>query len=319
MLTRRDPLRSAVTAFLDSLRFEVRASPNTIAAYGRDLGQLVAFMEESEWGDRIESVSKASLRAFLGQRARGRSTATIARAVSAIRALFAFLVRRGVLSHDPTDRIRGPKIRRKLPAFLSAESAGEVVVAPRAAARPAAGPGPLAVRDTALLELLYGSGLRVGELCGLDLADVSLTESTLRVLGKGRKERVVPIGGPASRALEEYLGVRAALRSSRSSAAHPEALFLNRWGRRLTTRWVQQLVRRYGALGAGRADLHPHALRHSCATHMLEGGADLRVIQEMLGHASLSTTQKYTHLSVDQLFKVYDASHPIARTRRGRK
>jgi len=169
------------------------------------------------------------------------------------------------------------------------------------------------LRDTLLLELLYGSGLRVSELIGLDLVSIDSAQAELRVIGKGDKERIVPLGEKALEALEAYLPRRAELRHPKSGYQDPAALLLGRRGRRLGVRWVQELVRRYGALGSGRPDLHPHALRHSCATHMLEGGADLRAIQEMLGHSSLSTTQRYTHLSLDQLIRVYDQAHPLAR------
>ncbi len=168
------------------------------------------------------------------------------------------------------------------------------------------------LRDALALELLYGSGLRVSELALLDLGQISAAEAELRVLGKGRKERMVPMGSKALSAFEAYLPRRAELCHPTTGFYDPQALLLGQLGRRLSVRWLQKLVQRYGALGAGRSDLHPHALRHSCATHMLEGGADLRAIQEMLGHSSLSTTQRYTHVSLDQLLAVYDRAHPMA-------
>jgi integrase/recombinase XerC len=192
---------------------------------------------------------------------------------------------------------------------LDVESAAEVMAAPALAS----GSDVAQLRDSALLEVLYGGGLRVSELAQLDLAAVSLGDKSVRVLGKGKKERVVPLGSKAEEALRAYLSRRVELRHPKTGAQDPAAVFLGQTGRRLGVRWVQKLVRRYGALGAGRPDLHPHALRHSCATHMLEGGADLRAIQEMLGHSSLSTTQRYTHLSLDRLLEVYDKSHPLAR------
>ena len=163
------------------------------------------------------------------------------------------------------------------------------------------------------LELLYGSGLRVSELASLDLGQISISEAEVRVLGKGRKERMVPLGSKSLEALAAYLPRRAELAHPKSGRYDEQALLLGQLGKRLTVRWLQALVQRYGALGAGRSDLHPHALRHSCATHLLEGGADLRAIQEMLGHSSLSTTQRYTHVSLDQLLAVYDRAHPMAR------
>ena len=169
------------------------------------------------------------------------------------------------------------------------------------------------LRDRAFLELLYGGGLRVSEACGLDLGNVSLDERTVRVMGKGRKERIVPIGRKCEAALRAWLADREELRHPRTGFLDPLAVFVSTRGRRLGPRAAQLIVRRYGIAGAGRADLHPHALRHTCATHLLDGGADLRAIQEMLGHASLSTTQRYTHVSVAHLMAVYDAAHPLAR------
>jgi integrase/recombinase XerC len=258
-------------------------------------------------------VTKLVLRAFLGELAKDRTAASVARKVAAIRAFFRRLVRIGALKESPADLVGTPRVRRRMPAFLDAESAGAVVEAPRVAT---SGSDVARLRDAAMLEVLYGSGLRVSELVRLDVGAVSLEEASARVLGKGKKERIVPLGTHAVEALRAYLARRAELAHPKSGALDAHALFVGRLGRRITTRWVQRLVHRYGALGASRPDLHPHALRHSCATHMLEGGADLRAIQELLGHSSLSTTQRYTHLSLDQLLSVYDKSHPLARARR---
>jgi len=233
----------------------------------------------------------------------------VARKLAAIRSFLRHLIRKGELDANVADLVSTPRVHRRMPVFLSAESAAEVVEAPRHGAQPE----PFRLRDEALLEVLYGSGLRVSELAGLDLVDLSLPERSVRVVGKGRKERIVPLGGKAAAAVERYLGVRDALRDPKTGSLDRAALFVGRRGRRVGVRWIQKLSHRYGALGTGRPDLHPHALRHSCATHMLEGGADLRAIQEMLGHASLSTTQRYTHLSLDRLLEVYDRSHPLAR------
>jgi len=195
-----------------------------------------------------------------------------------------------------------------LPRFLGVDAAAQVMEAPRDAAAATA----FRERDALILELLYGCGLRVSELQGLNIEHFDETLQTATVLGKGGKERLVPVGEMALQALRRYLALRGALRHPKTGAQDPSALLLSRFGRRLGVRQIQHLVRRYGALGAGRSDLHPHALRHSCATHMLEGGADLRAIQEFLGHRNLSTTQRYTHLSLEQLIRVYDQSHPIA-------
>lgn len=307
-----DALSRAVTRFCEHLARERHASVHTVAAYRRDLGQLSLFVRE-----RLKrpvapvDVDKLILRGWLGQLARDRATPSIARKLAAVRAFFRWLEREGVVRENPATLLSSPKLRRKLPGFLSESAAGEVVEAPVRAAP--AGREAERLRDAALLELLYGCGLRVSELVGLDLHDISIEAEEVRVLGKGKKERIVPLGSAARSALEAYLEQRARLTHPKTGEQDPKALLLGRRGGRLGVRWVQQLVRRYGALGAGRADLHPHALRHSCATHMLEGGADLRAIQEMLGHSSLSTTQRYTHVSLDQLLGVYDRAHPLAR------
>jgi integrase/recombinase XerC len=205
-----------------------------------------------------------------------------------------------------------------MPAFLGVDAAREVMRAPRESPV-ASGGSELAeaerLRDAVLLELLYGSGLRVSELTSLDLDQLSLEGQEVRVRGKGRKERLVPVGSRALAAVREYLAVRHRLCHPKTGFIDSKALLLTRRGTRLGTRRVQALVKAYGAVAAGRPDLHPHALRHSCATHMLDGGADLRAIQDLLGHSSLSTTQRYTHLSLQQLMRVYDAAHPLARRR----
>ena len=254
----------------------------------------------------------ALLRRFLASFAGTNSPSTIARKIAALRAFFRHLHRNGEIADNPADRLRLPKVKRALPKPLSVVDAGEVVEVPDRGRAD----DPLRVRDRAMLELLYGSGLRVSELVGLDLARLDLGGKSARVLGKGNKERIVPFGEPCAQALERYLRIRGELRSPRTGAQDPDALFLSRYGQRLTVRQVQYLVRRYGQLGGARPDLHPHALRHSCATHLLDAGADLRGIQELLGHASLSTTQRYTHVSIDRLLEVYDRAHPLARDRR---
>jgi len=307
----QDGLGRSIERFADYLASEKRASPNTVRAYHRDLGQLAEFLRERlSRSVELADVNKLLLRAWLGELARTRSASSIARKLAAVRAFYADLERRGAVRENPASLLASPKIRRKMPTFLGVDAAAQVMSAP------AEQPGrrePEQLRDIVILELLYGSGLRVSELVGLELESVDTAQAEIRVLGKGNKERIVPLGGKALEALAEYLPRRAELRHPKTGAQDPAALLLGRRGRRLGVRWVQELVRRYGALGSGRPDLHPHALRHSCATHMLEGGADLRAIQEMLGHSSLSTTQRYTHLSLDQLMRVYDQAHPLAR------
>jgi integrase/recombinase XerC len=304
----RVSLEQAQKDFLDHLASERRASRHTVDAYRRDLKQLANFLEETEGRSvALDEIDIASLRKWLGARARTISSSSLARKIAATRAFFRHLRQRDIVKNDPTSGLASPKVRRPLPTFLDVDAARDVVLAPdQGTARGA--------RDRAILEVLYGSGLRVSELCSLDLADLDLHRLSLRTLGKGKKQRDVPLGRAAADALRKYLACRERLVMP-PRAPHASALFLSDRGSRIGVRKVQRLVQSYGALGAGRADLHPHALRHTCATHMLEGGADLRAIQEMLGHASLATTQRYTHISLDRLMAVYDTAHPLAKKR----
>jgi integrase/recombinase XerC len=310
------PLGRAAERFLAHLEGQRRASAHTVAAYRRDLAQLTRFAE----GKRGPRVAPADLdvlllRGWLGQLARTHAPASIARKIAAARALLRYLEQTGEVSKNAAAELSLPKVRRPLPTFLGVDAAAEVVETPDETSAEG-------LRDRAILETLYGSGLRVSELCGLDLVHVAwqpgptgAEEGTLRVLGKGDKERLVPLGSRAAAALRAYLARRSELRHPKTGAQDRRATFLSLRGARIGARRVQELVHRYGALGAGRADLHPHALRHTCATHLLDGGADLRAIQKLLGHASLSTTQRYAHVSIDHLVKVYDAAHPMARRR----
>jgi integrase/recombinase XerC len=279
-----------------------------VLAYGRDLEALVLFLEEKKERE-LARITVYALRGFLGERAKTLAPASMGRQVATIRAFFRYLKRRGHIDKNPADGLVSPKLPRKLPLFLSVDAAKEVVEAPD-------GEGASPLRDRAILELLYGAGLRVSEVCGLDLDAIDVDRAEVRVLGKGRKERIAPLGRAAMDAICKYLSERPSLVKTGPRATRPSderALFLSTRGRRMNVRGVQLLVAKYGALGAGRPDLHPHALRHTCATHMLDGGADLRAIQEMLGHASLSTTERYTHVSMEHLFAVYDQAHPLAK------
>lgn len=310
-----DKLARALSRFAEHLAGERRASAHTVQAYASDLAQLSSFVRaKNKRALGPEDIDKLTLRAWLGELSRTRSPTSIARKLASVRAFFRYLAREGEVRENPAELLATPKVRRKLPAFLSVDAAAQVMDAPAPSARTT--PSEQA-RDRLMLELLYGSGLRVSELSGLDLDAIFLEQGEIRVLGKGRKERIVPLGSRARTALEAYLPLRPELRHPKTDAQDPRALLLTRRGTRLGVRRVQVLVQRYGALAAGRPDLHPHALRHTCATHMLEGGADLRAIQEMLGHSSLSTTQRYTHVSLDQLLGVYDRAHPLAKKKRG--
>jgi integrase/recombinase XerC len=304
-------LDEAIEAFARHLEAERRASPRTVEAYRDDVKGLAAFAGER--GSRavgdVRAIDVYLLRGWLGGLARKHAASSIARKVAAVRTWMRWLRRRGVIATCPADELSTPKVRRGLPTLLSVDAAREVVEAPR-------GDSPESLRDRAILEVLYGSGVRVSEVCGLDVTDVDLAGGTARVLGKGNKERVVPLGSKCVESLARWLEARPGMVHPRARTQDPRALFLSVTGRRMYVRGVHKIVQRYGATGAGRADLHPHALRHTCATHMLDGGADLRAIQELLGHASLSTTQRYTHVSMEQLMRVYDAAHPLARAKK---
>lgn len=306
-------LATTIERFVEYLEHERRSSRNTVAAYRRDLRGLSEFLRERlEREPALSDVTRLSLRAWLGTVGETLAPASIARKLSSVRALYVFLGRTGDARENPAALLQSPKLSRGLPLVLRPEAAAEVLEITLEA--PLGSPVEK-LRDRVLLEVLYGSGVRVSELCALDLDAVDMRAAEVRVLGKGSKERIVPLSGKALEALGAYLPRRSELRDPRSGYVDPRALLLTRRGKRLGVRRVQALVQRYGALGAGRPDLHPHALRHSCATHLLEGGADLRVIQELLGHSSLSTTQRYTHVSMDQLLAVYDKAHPLARAK----
>lgn len=281
------------------------SSARTRTAYRRDLDGLAVFATSGAGGRKASSprhVDTLLVRAYLVDlHGRHLSAGTVARKISAFSSFYRYLVKQGHVPKSPMATIRPPKIRRKLPRVLTAAEAERLMAAPE-------GVGVVAARDRAVLELLYGAGLRVSELVGIDLPHLDLEERQVRVLGKGNKERVCPFGAHAEAALRAWLEARLALRRPGRDDA---ALFLGRPGKRLSVRAVQRMLHARGA-AAGRPDAHPHALRHSCATHLLDAGADLRGIQELLGHASLSTTQRYTQVTVDKLMQVYDQAHPLA-------
>lgn len=289
----RDP---DLARWLDHLRSERDASPHTLRAYGGDLGSLQGFLQER--GGTLRDASLTDLRAWLGRQGSGRrrpAPATMARRVAATRSFYQWMWRTGRVDADPAARLRAPRAPRRAPRFLEVDEAAQVVEHPTQE-------GWFALRNRALLELLYGAGLRVGEAAAVRLADVDLEGGVVRVHGKGGKERVVPFGPPAADALRAWLDAR---------GSDHATLFLNKHGRPLSTRSMWRIVRDAGASNGVHAT-HPHALRHSCATHMLAGGADLRGIQEQLGHASLSTTQRYTHVDAAHLLRVYRSAHPRA-------
>lgn len=303
----RTPLGAAAERFLDSLR-RANASAHTVLGYSADLRQLVGYLAPpGEAPPEPRAIDNLTLREFLGDRmARGASRRTISRKLSSIRVFLDFLVREGTIDKNPARLLESPKLPKTLP---SAPTADEVNGLIDSVGRPEeGGDARVTARDRLLLELLYGCGLRVSEAVGIDLEDLDQSDRWLRVRGKGRKERDVPFGSRAAEALQRYLALREAPPEQR-------ALFTHRWGGkwvRLTTRTAARIVKRYGAAFSGDPDLHPHSLRHAFATHMLGAGANLRAIQELLGHANLSTTQKYTQVSLEQLMATYDKAHPKA-------
>ncbi len=284
-----------IEAFAAHLAQVERASPQTGRAYVSDLRQLAAFLDER--GTPLDAATRDDLRAFLASRFATNSAATLARKQASLRAFYEHRVRMGHIADSPAQRLVFPRRRISLPNVVAVDDCFAIVEAP--ATRTAAG-----LRDRAALELLYGAGLRVSELVGLDLADLS--QDALRVRGKGRKERMVPLVRKARTALDAYLARRPEL------GPGDGALFLNRRGRRLTSRSVARHLAKYALIAGARRHVHPHALRHSFATHLLDMGADLRGIQELLGHASLSTTQRYTHVSSERLLQIYEDAHPRA-------
>ncbi len=302
-------LAEDVAAFERHLRDERAVSAHTLRAYGDDLGQFLGFLEtflsRPAREVRVEEVDVLSVRSFLAHlRAQGLAKSSIGRHLSSLRTFFAFLRREGRVEANPARAVSAPRLPKPLPRALSTGEAAAVVEAP-------GDEGPLALRDRALLELLYATGLRVSELVGLSLSDVDLAGRQLRTLGKGRKERVVPFGEKASEALLAYLPARSSLRGPRTRRDR-DPLFVNARGGRLTDRSVRRVLDQALAGAAVTRHASPHALRHSFATHLLAAGADLRTIQELLGHASLATTQKYTHLDAERLLEVYRKSHPRA-------
>ncbi len=300
------PDAASVEAFVEGLRVARRASPHTVAAYRRDLLRLRRRLA-GQGVRRWEEADAAALRAALqAERARGLAPRSLARMLSALRSFLDWLVREGRLTANPARDLRPPRARRPLPQPPGVDQTARLLALP-------AGGDPLLARDRALLELLYSSGLRLAELVGLDLPDLDLEQALVRVRGKGGKERVVPVGTRAREALEAWLARRPEL-----AAPDEAALFVGRGGRRLGPRAVQRRLRRWGIRQGLPMPLHPHLLRHACATHLLESSGDLRAVQELLGHADIGTTQVYTRLDFQHLARVYDAAHPRARLGSGR-
>jgi integrase/recombinase XerC len=315
---------SAVKQFLIYLRSVRNSSPHTIRSYETDLEQLLRFLTPPGTGmPSPQDVTHLMIREFVAHlHDLQLEKSSIARKLAAIRSFFKFAVREGMVVRNPARMVATPKLPKRIPSVLSAEDLNafldSVAEEPartsgrrkRASAKD--GSQLMVKRDRAILEMLYASGLRVSELTGLNLADVDRKELMLRVRGKGSKERIVPYGGKAEQALEAYEPLRQEMLRKAGGHAEKQAVFLNHQGRRLTQRSVARIVKKYARIANVNWDLHPHSLRHAFATHLLADGADLRAIQELLGHSSLSTTQRYTHATIRQLMEVFDKAHPRA-------
>jgi integrase/recombinase XerC len=296
-------LSEQISVFCRYLDTERNVSPHTLAAYRRDLEQLLAFVSGETGGAAVVTdVDHLLLRRYLALLGKRAKKSSVGRKLAAIRSFFRFLVRQGVVAKNPAELIATPKKENRLPFHLDIDQVTTLVEAPQDDDRHA-------LRDRAILEMLYSCGLRVSELTGLAIGDLDLSGGMVRVLGKGGKERIVPVGSRALEAIHVYL-------QGRGEPGGSGPLFLNTRGQRINRRSVARIVDAHVLRIAAFKRISPHILRHTFATHMLEGGADLRAIQELLGHASLSTTQKYTHVGIDRLMEVYDKAHPKAHTKK---
>jgi integrase/recombinase XerC len=296
-----------LNGYLRHLRAQRNLAEHTVRAYRTDLLNL--FTHLGRLGiDSLDSVDLRALRSWLAkQHSLGHARATLQRRAAAARVFFAWAQETGQTARNPAANLRSPKISRILPPTLEAATAAQMLDGAVAAVGDAG--GPVAARDAAVLEVLYATGIRVSELCGLDLGDLDRERRVIRVFGKGRKERTVPLGAPALRALEAWLGKT---RLQLETADSGQAMFLGERGKRVDPRVVRRIVHRSLQMTQGAPDLGPHGLRHAMATHLLEGGADLRSVQEMLGHASLATTQIYTHVTNERLRSAFEQAHPRA-------
>ena len=306
-------LEQLLNQFLEHLRYERNLSEHTLRNYSSDLEQFYEYLAPAnpKSGKRTEpalaAIDHITVREWLATLHAGQKQKTsIARKLAALRTFFQFLVREGMLELNPAKLVSTPRLEKKLPKHLSIEEAIKFVETPNLET-------DLGKRDRAMLELMYATGVRVAELTKLNIGHIDFKNRLIRVTGKRRKERIIPFGEPALDALKTYLEIREGfLDAAPISEREPEALFLNYQGTRITTRSVGRMVEKYIKICSGRFDISPHALRHSFATHLLDSGADLRDIQELLGHARLSTTQVYTHVSMEKLIQVYDKAHPKA-------
>jgi integrase/recombinase XerC len=293
----------ALAAFLDYLHYERRLSARTLAAYRRDLGDFIAWLADHDIDDpaRVDGQHVRSYAAY--RHRRGLAPKSLQRHLSAIRAWFRYLLREDRIAANPADGVRAPKVERRLPHTLDVDQLGRLLELD--------GDGPLDHRDRAIMELFYSSGLRLAELVGLDVSDVQTADGLLEITGKGGKVRRVPVGRVAREAVDAWLAVRSEL-----AGAGESALFVSRRGTRLSARSVEARLRQRAIEQGMPRHVHPHMLRHSFASHLLESSGDLRAVQDLLGHADISTTQIYTHLDFQHLAEVYDQAHPRARRKR---
>lgn len=292
-------MNKEISEFLAFLEHEKNASPHTVAGYERDLKQVAAYLKEREV--RWDKAGNVVLRGFLAElHEKKRKKTTVGRKLAALRSFYDFCLRKKYVTENPAKILSRPRLEKRVPSFLSEDETAILLDLPK-------GGEPLERRDRAILELFYATGMRVSELVGIEAPDIHFGERLVRVRGKGKKERIVPFGRKALEALEDYRRARPSLAEGGDGS---EAFFLNYRGGRLTTRSVQRMVHKYIRQTAVARKISPHSLRHSFASHLLGRGADLRVIQELLGHASLATTQKYTHVDLKQLLSVYKKSHP---------
>ena len=308
-------ISDSLNSFLDHLRYERNVSAHTLRNYESDLQQFLDYLsppnEKGKGKKRaqpnIKEIDHITIREWLATlHSDHKNKSSIARKLAALRTFFQFLVREGVVEANPAKLVATPRKEKKLPVHLSVEDAVRFIETPDPDT-------DFGKRDRAILELLYATGIRVSELAQLDMRDIDFNNKLLRVFGKRRKERIVPFGDPAAKALRQYLAVRDKfLMNAPVTKRDAQPLILNYQGTRITTRSVGRLVEKYIRMCAGIHDISPHALRHSFATHLLDSGADLRDIQALLGHARLSTTQVYTHVSMEKLIEVYDKAHPKA-------
>jgi len=300
-------LKEHINSYISFLRNEKNYSNNTIISYKNDLLQLLNFLKDYKIikGDSIKYIDHSIMRKYIVYLKKcDYSVRSICRKISTIRSFFKFLSREGMVDINPTINLITPKIVKKLPSFLYLEEINKLIETP---------PGQtiLGIRDKAILELLYGTGMRVGELVNLSIHDIDLYEKTVRVFGKGSKERILPLGNPSIKAVKKYLTVRNIFRKNISIDKNDQnALLLNRFGGRLSARSIRRLIIKYMKIAGFNKKISPHVLRHSFATHLLGGGADLRSVQELLGHESLSTTQIYTHITKERLKEIYKKSYP---------